>query len=299
MSGVEAVAAAARNIDPSSRIVVSSGLGPIELQSGTVYARKQLLVTADTASVIYLENDQLYREPTASFVRNHYFDVLPDVAERTGWIVKLSKVEYAIISGLLVPLWAIAAVTAADVILTYKANPEPFDLLWTYGPCVKEELKWLKERHPEVYEPLAAAVLREVEQDLVEGIEAEDVAFFLARIVYIIRNVRRTVFRGLLLFLNAALLSLKTLARAAEGAARRGVEAMTTIAERDNAADRLVEELGKRGIQLTQEDARRVVTGLLRDPELRRRMDLLRSCLDGIVPALELITRRFLAVQGG
>jgi hypothetical protein len=182
-SGKEAMAAVAKVLPSSKPVVVQSNMGPVELKPGSIWSGNRMLITASPSTVVYAIDDRLYEWGTAAFIRDEYLSALGAGASRASHWVTVAQVEFAILSGIFVPWYLLLGLSCARAGLFYKSNQQTVDEAFRQAPKVLKLLQDLRRRSPTLFATLAKSAAKEVLTNLPSGVTAEDVAFFVGRVV--------------------------------------------------------------------------------------------------------------------
>ena len=182
-SGKEAMAAVAKVLPQSKPVTVQSNLGPVELKPGSMWSGNRMLVAASSSTVVYAIDDRLYEWNTSAFVRDEYLSALSIGASRAAHWVTVAQVEIAVLSGIFVPWYVLLGVSCARAGLFYKANQQTVDQAFRQTPAVLKLLQDLRRRSPTLFATLAKSAAKEILTDLPSGVTAEDVGFFVGRVV--------------------------------------------------------------------------------------------------------------------
>lgn len=182
-SGKDAMAAVARILPGSKPVVVQSNLGPVELKPGSIWSGNRMLILASPGTVVYAIDDRLYEWGTGAFVRDEYLNALSAGASRASHWVTVAQVEFAILSGIFVPWYVLLGLSCARAGLFYKSNQRVVDDAFRQSPKVLKLLQDLRRRSPTLFSTLAKSAAKEILVNLPSGVTAEDIAFFVGRVI--------------------------------------------------------------------------------------------------------------------
>lgn len=276
-SGQAAASAVARLLPTANPLTVQSGLGPVELQPGTIWSDNRLLVSADTTFTHYTIGDGFYEWSTSSFIREEWFNAVAPAVAQAELIVTLAKVEIAFITGLLVPFYQLLLVSAASLGLSFHRNRETYMAALDQAPRVIQLLNDFRERCPTLYTRLRNTAANDLLANLPSGVTAEDVAFFLGRIIRtrVIGTILRTVLIGMVVALS-----------------RLGLIAGRAL--RQSALDRVSELqsiLATQGVPVTRDEAERIIREIEAMPDTPKKLQELQQAIEKLLPLLEGINR--------
>src|SRR5262249_17264297 len=118
------------------------------------------------------------------FWKTYRFHTLEQTARHLQHWTIISKVEIALLSGILVPIQLMAAATVVDVFFKYESHKEVFHAVFREAPRVLGLLWDLARQHPRLAFHLAKAAANELLFSALRGIGPSDVAFFLGRLLH-------------------------------------------------------------------------------------------------------------------
>ncbi|HKP64594.1 MAG TPA: hypothetical protein VJV78_47990 [Polyangiales bacterium] len=180
--------------------------------------------------VHYISGEQLYEWNTMTLVRDTWLTGLQHGAARARWLIHLAKIEREFLFGLFVPMAGMIGMTCARVLVIYSNHRPAFATVQKYYGLIKEDLKIVKAENPTLYSKVLEKIAIEVVGDLKDGVGAEDVAFWLGRILCGVAGIKKFNEVGIQQVTTAAVARIIAFVTVAVGVvhspgiARRGVK---------------------------------------------------------------------------
>jgi hypothetical protein len=277
-SGQATAIAVARTLPSAAPLTVTgSGLGSVQLQPGTIWGGERILVSVDTIFTHYCVGNNYYEWSTSDFIREEWFIAEAKAVGQAEFIIRLAKIEIALLQGLLVPWYILLAVSAAGLGLNIYHRRDLYASAIDQAPLVLQLLGDIRERCPTLYSLLRKTILDDMLANLPAGITAEDIAFLLGRLI---RNMAIGTYLSLVL--AAVVVSLTRIPAIAGRALREGT--------RVRAAE-LQQELIAAGLPATRQDAETIMREIEANPDTLKKLQDLHKSVDRLLPILEQISR--------
>lgn len=281
LAGKEAMAAVATILPQSHPLVVPSPLGPVELRPGTIWAGRKMLLYAAPLYVWYTIDDRLYEWNTPAFVRDEWLTAIAKGAATAEWLVVVAEVEFALLTGIFVPWYILLALSCAKLGILYLTHRQLFNDAFKYGPDVLEKLLALKSSHPQLFHKLLVQAGKDVLVNMPKGITAEDVAFFLGRLIHAAAEAGAELTLGMLVKMTLKIAGLVTLVHLPNFAAH-GVEAAAKAR-----AEELKKQLEDAGFTVTKGEAEAILREALSQPDTKDKLKALEDACQKLAPSME------------
>jgi len=268
-------------------------MGYVRMVPGTIWDNHKMLVYASDWIVYYTVGHNLYESSPYTFLRSFWFDALAKGAASASHWSTIAKVEFALLEGIFVPWYLLVGVSVAGAVLSYTAHKDQVDAALRQVPRVLRLLQDFYARYPRLFTKIAWSVAKEVFGDLPKGIEAEDIAFFLGRLVQ--RDWLRGATEGGLLVESLTVRKFITVIARTAGLvaaahlpkiAARGVEAAV-----DQRVDEWRAAMAAEGVTMSEEEARVLLRELAAHPDSAQRLKTLQAAMQDVLPALEALAK--------
>jgi len=181
--GPSAVSATAKLMLTARPITVTTPLGVVELVPGSVWQENRVLIDCSETVVHYMLGSELYECTTQSFVRDALLNALALGASRAQWLVHVAKVEREFLMGLFVPIVGIVGLTCAQVLVVHTNHRKACSVVLEQAPKIIADLKIIRREVPTLYHKIFGKVAGEIVSHVPDGVSAEDIAFWLGRIL--------------------------------------------------------------------------------------------------------------------
>lgn len=278
--GKDAMAQVSRILPSASPVLVPSSMGDVELRPGTIFSNNKMLVYATPMTTYYTIDDRLYEYGTSDFIRAEYLNALSAGAARAMPMVYLAKAETALLMGIFVPWYGMLGLTAAKIGLLYSTNKREFNVALQKAPIVLRLLQDLRQRHPTLFKKLMTTAAKEVLFDLPSGVGAEDVAFFIGRVIRGIAGLPDVTMGALVkLVRNVALM--------VAGLHLPSIAAHGVAASAARRAETLRMQLASQGIHISREEANTILQELISDRDSLRKLQELEKACNELIPVLK------------
>jgi hypothetical protein len=156
--------------------------GEVEVKPGAK-AGKKVVVSASATAVYYAEGPALFVMWASDFVRDMYLDkFLEGVMNSEGW-VRVAKAEMAFIIAFFVPWYGTLALGILETVATIIENQDSIDKIRAAMPKFLEARAAFKSKYPTLYDKLFWYCFKQAIIHLPDGVEMEDVAYLLGRIL--------------------------------------------------------------------------------------------------------------------
>jgi hypothetical protein len=205
-------------------------------------------------------------------------------ASEAEGIVVLAQIEVAFLSGLLAPWWALLAVSAASLGLTIYHYRDEFETALDHAPRAIDELMWLRDTQPELFSQILKTAAREALAAIPKGITAEDVAFWLGRILKGAGEIAKGGAAVTLTELVKIIARVSLIVGATHLPHMVGVGLEEAI--KKNAAD-MQAQLKAQGIDVSPGQAQKILRDLYEENDSPARLKELNESLNLLVPALK------------
>lgn len=266
-SGAAAWQAAWRGIAMSQGPVTVAGgvAGDVTLTPGASWGDK-LLVVAGPMQCMYLQGNTLYEQYTPDFVKDHWLGAFSKGAAAAEWIVPLAKAELEFCVGFLVPTGVVAVVGVLKLAAFYHEHKSLIHLALDHASRVYKALAAFKEKCPTVWTKLRNWGLEQMVVNFPKGIELEDVAYFMGRLLGSV-GLMGSLEQGAKL--TAGLVAKTAVTYAALVAALHGVPFKGLAHEGKEFFTKLKEQ----GVDVTIEDAQAMWRELKADPAMPKMLE--------------------------
>jgi len=182
LMGTAAVSATSKLMLTAQPMRVNSPFGMVDLVPGSVWQGNRVLIDCSDMVVHYMVGTQLYEMGTQMFLRDAWLNGLI-TASQAQWLVHVAKIEKEFLMGLFVPIAGIMALHCAQVVVVYANHREAFRVVLEQLPGIMGDLKILRKENPTLSRTVFDKTVGELISHIPEGIGAEDIAFWLGRIL--------------------------------------------------------------------------------------------------------------------
>jgi hypothetical protein len=239
--------------------------------------------------VWYTIDDRIYEWGTSDFIRDEWFNALSEGAKRVSPMVTLAKMEFALISGILVPWYVLLGMACAKAGLFYAGNKSAVETSVKQTPQVINLLRDLQRRSPTLFKKLMQTAAKELLANLPSGVTAEDVAFFVGRVIKGAAAAPNLTFGALMKIIGTVgtivttthMPSLVTHAVAGAVAAK---------------AAELRRNLAAAGYTVTEAEARTILNEVMSQKDTVAKLRQLDIACKALLPALEVLKRAYSAM---
>jgi len=184
-SGKTAMQSVAKVMKAATPATFNSTFGPVKLVPGTVWDGNKMLVMTMGLTTYYTIDDRLYECSTSDFIRAEWLAAYQrGVASAAPWVA-VAKAEMALVCGIFVPWYVLLGMSCAKVGIFYASNKESMDKAIKLTPKVVNDLRALKRKFPTLFKMIENKIIHEIWLELRQGhgVTAEDVAFFVGRVI--------------------------------------------------------------------------------------------------------------------
>jgi hypothetical protein len=285
LAGKEAMAAVAKILAQAIAIDVPSAMGTVRLNPGSIWRGNRMLLNPAPLYVWYTIDDRLYEWNTALFVRDEWFSAMSEGAASAHWLVILGEAEMALLVGIFVPWYIMLGVSCAKLGIFYLTHKQAVNDAFKYSPEVIRALLALRESHPVLFHKLMVQAGKDVLSNLPGSVSAEDVAFFLGRVIKgALEAAPELTLRGLLdiaihVAKLVAVVHLPSVTARAVGAAA------------STYADQLKSQMEAAGFTLTKGEAESILSEALAQPDTSSKLKALEDACNKLKPSTEVIGR--------
>lgn len=266
-------------------------VGNTLLKPGTVFSFNKMLIYAEMATVYYTVDDRLYEYTTADFLRAEDLNAMAAGAKTAEIWIDVAKAENALFMGIFVPWYGMLGLTAAKLGVLFLANKKHFETAQRVAPKVLKLLQELRSRHPAVFNVLLKTTARNILLELPHGISAEDVAFFLGRVLQGASKLKGGAFEvwaevslGAIIKVAVKCAVLVTVTHAPGMAVHAAGHAAAQHAEK------IRTDLAAQGLHLSREEAA-VLAKNLKQQEVSQKLTELSKACEELIPVLNEIHR--------
>lgn len=269
-------------------VAMGSSMGPVQLKPGTVWSGNRMLVQASPMVVYATIDDRLYEWSTAAFVQEEWLAAMSKGMKSAEMWCEIAQVEVALICGLFVPWYLLLGMSCAKVGLFYAGNKQSVDKAIDSAPKAINLLLRMKKKYPTLFKKLTANTTREIVSELKQGhgVTAEDVAFFLGRVVHGVTEAPEVTI-GMIIKITSKVGFLVTLSHAP------GIVAHAAGSALHKRADELRSYLNSIGYTVTLDEAKEILREVASDPEALHNMKELETSLKALLPALETLGKAY------
>jgi hypothetical protein len=291
LTGKEAMQAVAKILPTSHDVTVNSSLGIVTLKPGTIWSGNRLLFEAGITYVRYAIDDRIYEWNTSDFIRTEWFDALSKGASTAkGWIT-VAKAEFALLSGIFCPWYMMLGLSCAKVGLFYTSHKREVDAAFKYAPKVIELLGDLKKRSPTLYSKLVNTWMKETLVNLPSGVTAEDVSFFVGRVIKGAAGAGPDLVFGTLLKVMGKVAAIVTATHLPSIAGH----ALANVASAK--AKELQTQLRAVGFTVTESEARTILADLLSKRDTIEKLRGLDLACRAMLPSLQALNLAYATTQ--
>lgn len=285
LAGREAMAAVAKILPQAHALVVPSAMGSVELRPGSIWSGNRMLVYPAPLYVWYTIDDRFYEWNTALFVRDEWFSAMAAGAARAHWLVILGEVEMALLTGIFVPWYILLGVSCAKLGIFYLTHKKEVDEAFKYGPQVLSALNSLRKSHPLLFHKLLVQAGKETLENLPGSVSAEDIAFFLGRVIKGAMEAGAELTLGGLIKIAIHVAELVALAHLPSVTGRAVGAAASAHAEE------FKRRLEAAGFTLTKGEAESILREALAQPDTNAKLQALEDACKKLAPSLEVLGR--------
>jgi hypothetical protein len=299
LTGKQAVNAISKILPTAHTIIVPAPpLGHVELRPGAIWDNKKMLVYASPTTVLYAVGDNLYESWTSVFIFAEWLNALGRGAERATGMIYLAKAEMALLEGIFVPWYTALGLIPAKIAVFYIGHRNTVDRALKMAPKVLRLINEFKKRYPSLYKKIRNTLGKEILRDLPSGVTAQDIAFFIGRLIcgfLIPKSASKLLCRGNLTEV-AWVPIIKLIAKTAilvsavhlPFIAVHGVEKAAR-----NKATELQKNLAEVGIVLSKEEARTILKELLQHRDTAKKLQDIQTSMQELLPVLKQLEKAF------
>ena len=253
-------------------------MGEITLTPGAKVG-DMILLYVGPAQCYYIKGQDIYEAYTPDFVRDIWLTSLSKGAAAAEWLIPLAKAEFALITALLAPWYLVAGISFAQAIAFYVEHRAEVNLAMSLMRKAWSSWQVFEAACPVLAKQLKGWGWKQVVENAPKGIELEDIAYFVGRVIgsqglvgKIEEGVKVTVWVFTKVTLEYAV--LVTALHAPKVVATGLGEAL-----KEKGAE-LKKHLATGGYAITAEEAAKVVKELYEHPEAKKLMDEMKIPLD-------------------
>lgn len=281
-SGEIAMKTVAR-ILPTARVVrVPSALGAVDMAPGTIWRGNRMLVLVEGSTTYSTIDDRLYEWSTSDFIRDEWLRAAKDAGKGAEHWVVIAKAEMALLCGMFVPWYLLLGVTCAKVGVLYSTNKATIDqavaISWRVLPKVLE----LRTKHPALFKAIRQSVTQRTWEELKHGrgVTAEDVAFFVGRLV---QGLSQAPELSLTMFLRV----LGRVAALVTATHFPGIVVHSAHAAASRAEEDLKKCMIEAGYTVTLDEAKEILREVRNNPKGVHDLEQIETALSALVPLLD------------
>jgi hypothetical protein len=280
-SGKLAMETVARILPTASAAVVPSVLGALEMVPGAIWRGNRMLVLVQGPTTYSTIDDRLYEWSTSDFARDEWLGATKEAASSAkGWVV-IAHAEMALLCGMFVPWYLMLGMTCAKVGVFYSTNKTTVDQAITVSRRVLPMILDLRSRNPVLFKTLRTSITQRTLAELKRGhgVTADDIAFFLGRLIQGAANAPEMSLRVLLrIFARVAILVTATHAPS--------IIVHAAYSAADRAADDLQRHLKAAGYTVTVDEASEILREVRNDPNGVYNIKQIETALNALLPFL-------------
>ncbi len=286
-TGKEAMAAVAKVLPTAHTIIVPSSMGTVELKPGTIWSGNKMLFYCAPLYVWYAIDDRIYEWGTSDFIRDEWFNALAAGAQRASHMVTLAKVEFAVMSGILAPWYVMLGMACAKVGLFYAGNKSAVDSSLAQAPSVIDLLRDLQRRSPTLFNKLMLTAAKDLLINLPSGVTAEDVAFFVGRVIKGAAGAAPDLTFGVLIKIVSVVAAIVTATHLPSIAAHAVAGAAATKAAELRA------KLSTAGYTVSEAEAKTILAELISKTDSASKLQQLETACKALLPSLEVLNKAY------
>ena len=290
-SGKPAVEAIAKVLPQAQAIRVDSNLGPVELKPGTIWSGNRILILPSTMTVTYAIDDRLYEWGTGTFIREEWISALGKAGQSAAHWVVIAQVEFALLSGIFVPWYVLLGLGCAKTGLFYKGNQQAVDAALRDAPKIVRLLLELRRRCPVLFNRMATTAAKELLTNLPSGVSAEDVAFFVGRVI------KGGAAAGPELTLGALIKIAATVAGLVAATHLPGIAMHTAAHVAGKKAEELKRALTQAGYTVSEVEAKTILKEVLSKPDTPAMLKQLEVACKALLPSLNQLKNAYNAMN--
>jgi hypothetical protein len=288
LAGEPAMRAAAEVLKTAHPVgPVNSVMGPVMLVPGTIWAGNRMLISAGQSQCISTEDDRLYEWNTGLFIQEEWMQAQQRAAKSAeGWVV-IAQIEMALLTAIIAPMWLLLAMHAAKAGLFYAANQQAFSLAIRHGGDVYKLLSAWKTKYPTLWRKLLSkagnTVWNEIKHENVSLLKAEDVAYFIGRLLNGLGAAPEIT-----LGVVVKVLGVGGGLGLASMAVKIGVRAIPSSVVRpaEQHAKELQNYLSSIGYMVSPDEAKQIIKEIMADSDAASNMQKLELALRALLPSL-------------
>jgi len=238
-----------------------------------------ILLYVGPAQCYYIKGQDIFEAYTPDFVRDIWLTSLSKGAAAAEWLIPLAKAEFALITALLAPWYLVGGISFAQAIAFYLEHRAEVNLAMSLMRKTWSAWKTFETTCPALAKQLKSWGWKQVVDNAPKGIELEDIAYFVGRVIgsqglvgKIEAGVKVTAWVFTKVTLEYAV--LVTALHAPKIVATGLSEAI-----REKAAE-LKKVMATGGIAVSAEDAATIVKELYDHPDAKKLMDEMKVPLD-------------------
>jgi hypothetical protein len=282
----EAAMKAAGDILPTAHVLqFSSSLGTVALVPGSVWAGRRMLVYAAPLYCYFTIDDRFYEWQTWRFVQDEWFHALADGANKASHWESIAKAEVALFCGIFFPWYVMLGLVCAQISLFYIEHREVVNEAFERTPPVIRAIDDLRTKHPVLFEKLLKKVAFELLVNLPKGVTANDIAFFLGRVIR----------GGAAAAPNIGILAISRIVvvtAAVVGALHLpNIAAHTVASEAKKHAAEYQRKLSEAGYTVTLEEAEAILKDSLSRGDPKQSLEALERAINALLPSLEQVSK--------
>jgi hypothetical protein len=286
-SGQQTSAIVAQILPTSHNITVPSVLRPVELRPGAIWSNNKMLIYASESLVLYTIGDSLFESGTGMFILDEWLNAEVRAAAAAMPMVTLLKTEIALLTGIFVPWYILLGMTVAKIGLLYFRHKSLVNQALQQAPNVILLLNDFRTRHPLIFNKMMTTAAKTILVNLPFGVTAEDVGFFIGRVIRGVSGLPGVTL-GAVLKIIIAVATIVGITHLPHITAE-GLE----VATRENMAI-IQGRLAEAGINVSKEEARMIMQQLLSDPDAIRKNRELQKSLQQLIPILKQLQQAIL-----
>jgi hypothetical protein len=182
-AGPDAVKGLSMLKNSAGPVMVNGGaMGDVQLVPGATYQDK-ILVSVTPLTVYYIDGIDLYEAYTPDFVRDFWLRGFLQGVKNAEWLLPIIKAEMALIQAFIAPWYVMLGIGILKGLVFYFDNKEAIHLAAKHFSAVNAARNEIKKRYPVMYDALFWEGLESALVHMPEGVEAEDVAYLIGRII--------------------------------------------------------------------------------------------------------------------
>lgn len=178
--------------EPPYTVKTGTVMGDVTLESGMMWSGYQkIIIWASSFGVYYMKDDSLYRQDAKDFIRDELLVAFEKAGTSSKPIVRLYKATFEFIMGLVAPWYVTLGYKICETAYYYITYTELINSAYTQSGKLLSTLIWLRRLSPTFFNKMMWSIGKEILKDVPSSVSAEDIAFFLGRVLMSVKNYKK------------------------------------------------------------------------------------------------------------